>query len=268
MSDEISPNDDDGMPRVWASNTKRAYKADWTDFEAWCAVSECDALPARPNDVGAYLLNLHRDGLEASTIRRKSVAIGRMHVAAGHENPTEHRSVESIARGVFVDQHYEPDRKTRVDEDKLFQLVEAIDHDIEAQTKRDRAVLLLGWKTRFRRGELASLTVADLSWMGSEGLAIQLRRDVNRYQQKDPALRILSRARDREWCALAELERWMTLADIDGGPIFRRIDRWGNIWPDGLSGKSLTNIVKNAAEQAGLNPADYSFQSFRPVEDK
>ncbi|MGM0559313.1 MAG: site-specific integrase [Myxococcota bacterium] len=268
MSDEISPKDEDGFPRVWASNTKRAYKADWNDFEAWCAAEDCDALPAKANDVGAYLLHLHRDGLEASTIRRKSVAIGRMHVASGYDNPTEHRSVESVARGVFVDQHYEPSRKARVDEDKVFRLVDAIDHDIEAQTRRDRAVILLGWRTRFRRGELASLTVADLSWMGSEGLAIQLRRDVNRYQQKDPDLRILSRARDAKWCALAALERWMALGNIDGGPLFRRIDRWGNIWPDGLTGKSLTNIVKNAAEQAGLDPADYSFQSFRPVEDE
>src|SRR5688572_29908024 len=38
-----------------AKNTKRAYKADWADFTAWCVVRGLDSLPATPTTVGVYL---------------------------------------------------------------------------------------------------------------------------------------------------------------------------------------------------------------------
>ncbi len=222
-------------------------------------------MPAGPGDLAAYLLELHRDGIEASTIRRRAVAVGRQHVADGHDNPTEDRRVESVVRGAFEEQHYEPDRKRRVDRDDVVRLVEAVDHEHEAQVLRDRAVILMAWATEFRRGELASLTVADIDWLGEEGLVVQLRREVNRYQQKDPEQRILSRARGSKWCPLASLEAWLRAAAITGGSLFRRIDRWGNIWPDGLKGQSLTFIVQRAAEAAGLDPEEYGMQSFRAL---
>ena len=40
---------------------------------------------------------------------------------------------------------------------------------------RDRAVLLLGFAGAFRRGELVSLDVADVTF-SSDGLVVQLRR--------------------------------------------------------------------------------------------
>jgi hypothetical protein len=45
------------------------------------------------------------------------------------------------------------------------------------------------------------------------------------------------------------------------------MDQWGNVWPDALSARGLTRVVKDAAERAGLDAADFSFQSFRPLEE-
>lgn len=68
-------------------------------------------------------------------------------------------------------------------------------------------------------------------------------------------------------CPARALKAWLDATAITGGPLFVRIDRWSNIWSTGLTGKSITRIIKKAAEAAGLDPADYSARSFRDVAD-
>ena len=97
---------------------------------------------------------------------------------------------------------------------------------------------------------------------------VQLQREVNRYQQKDPRAAHSSRARSLVVSRSPPSRRGFGPRRLPEGPLFRRIDRWGNIWPDGLTGQSLTFIVQRAAEAAGLDPEKYSLQSFRPIDGK
>ena len=221
---------------------------------------------AAAGTVGKYLLELRSRRLKASTIRRRAVAIGQVHEAKGHENPTKHRYVEDIVRNVHTEQHYEPEQKKPVLPDDLQLMLENLEDDCEARVLRDRAVLLLAWATGFRRSELASLTAGDVEWT-AHGFVARLRR-INRYQQTQPAVRRVAYSDDELLCPAHTLRAWLDYACITGGPLFLRIDRWGNIWTSsGLTGKSLTRIVKNAAAAAGFDPADYSTQSFRVSPD-
>lgn len=250
----------------WAKNTEKAYRADWEDFRAWCISQEKTALPAEANTIGEYLMGLRAQQLRASSIRRRAVSIGRVHVSQGHENPTRCRHIEDIVRGVHHEQHYEPERKTVILPEKLTRMVDALEADCEAMLLRDRAILLIGWASGFRRSELASLTVGDIEWT-EEGVTLTLRR-INRYQQREPdscVVEFLPEG-DTSPCPARALKAWLDAAAITGGPLFVRIDRWGNIWSTALTGKSITRIIKKAAEAAGLNPADYSARSFRDAE--
>lgn len=245
----------------WASNTEEAYRADWADFLKWCISQEKEPMPATAGTVGAYLLELRGKRLKASTIRRRAVAIGRVQDSQGHENPTKNRYVEDIVRGVHREQQYVPEKKTPIPPDDLAAMVRALEDDCKAKLIRDRAILLVGWATGFRRSELASLTVGDLEWT-DDGVVVRLRR-VNRYQQKDPDVCHIDFLEKEELCPVRALRTWLDTACITGGPLFVRIDRWKNIWSEGLTGKSLTRVVKKAAEAAGFEPANYSSQSFR-----
>ncbi|NNE40174.1 MAG: tyrosine-type recombinase/integrase, partial [Marinicaulis sp.] len=47
------------------------------------------------------------------------------------------------------------------------------------------------------------------------------------------------------------------------GAIFRRIDRWGRIGKHGLTGKAVNDILKAAADRAGLEPELVSAHGLR-----
>jgi len=61
------------------------------------------------------------------------------------------------------------------------------------------------------------------------------------------------------------LRSWLSAAKISGhGPIYRAVDRWGNLSPRGLNTDSISRIIRTAAERAGLpNPADFGGRSLR-----
>ncbi len=54
------------------------------------------------------------------------------------------------------------------------------------------------------------------------------------------------------------LKRWLAEAQIKDGPVFRRIDQWGNVDRRALTPQSINLILKARCEQASLDPALFS----------
>lgn len=59
------------------------------------------------------------------------------------------------------------------------------------------------------------------------------------------------------------LEIWLDAARISEGPVFRAIDRWGNVKTRNLTPQSVNTIVKARCIRAGLNPEDFSAHGLR-----
>ena len=51
-----------------ADNTKRAYRAAWSDFTSWCEANGLDAQSPDPSTVGMYLAD-RADTLKVATLR-------------------------------------------------------------------------------------------------------------------------------------------------------------------------------------------------------
>ncbi|MDX0840024.1 tyrosine-type recombinase/integrase [Sinorhizobium medicae] len=62
---------------------------------------------------------------------------------------------------------------------------------------------------------------------------------------------------------VAALKTWLAEAQIKDGPVFRRIDQWGNIDRRALTPQSVNLILKARCEQAGLDPALFSAHGLR-----
>ncbi|MBP2238668.1 integrase [Sinorhizobium kostiense] len=135
---------------------------------------------------------------------------------------------------------------------------------------RDRAMLLTAFASGGRRrSEVAGLLVEDLT--DEE----PVRADPN--DKNSPPLPCLSihlgrtkttTSDDNEHVLLigrpvTALKRWLAEAAIKEGPVFRRIDQWGNINRRALTPQSVNVILKSRAKQVGLDPALFSAHGLR-----
>jgi integrase len=59
------------------------------------------------------------------------------------------------------------------------------------------------------------------------------------------------------------LKQWIQEAKIEAGPIFRRIDQWGNVDRRALTPQSVNLILKARCKKAGLDPEVFSAHGLR-----
>lgn len=73
---------------------------------------------------------------------------------------------------------------------------------------------------------------------------------------------LLAYAKDPRYCAVRAIEAWRDAADISSGPLFRRIDRHGNVL-DRVRPVVVADVVKRSAVAAQLEPKLFGAHSLR-----
>ena len=124
---------------------------------------------------------------------------------------------------------------------------------------RDRALLLLGFAGAFRRSELVDVDVGDIAETET-GLLVTIRGSKTDQERQGVTIAI---ARGDIACPVKALRAWLDAAGIEAGPIFRPIDRHGNLLPSRLTAQSVANIVKAYAARAGFDASTFSGHSLR-----
>lgn len=131
---------------------------------------------------------------------------------------------------------------------------------------RDRAILMVAFASGGRRrSEVAGLRKEQLTVeapvTGEDGiplpsLTIHLGRTKNSGASQDEVVYLTGRPVDA-------LNAWLAAAKIDGGSVFRAIDRWGNVSRRALDPKAVNDIVKQRVAQAGLEAGEFSAHGLR-----
>ena len=243
-----------------SDNTRPGYHSDWRTFGAWCDRCDVEALPAIPETVALYLAVRAEAGVVPATIQRSLAAIAKAHRVAGHPSPRDAESVRAVLRGIGRTHGVAQTGVDPVCVDELRAMVAALDVDTLAGL-RDRALLLLGFAGAFRRSELVALEVADLAFCG-DGLTVTLRRSKVDQEGEGEAVGLPYGAHAAT-CPVRTVRGWLDAAGIGDGPLFRSVDRHGNVGSQAMAGRSVALIVKRAAEGAGLDPAGFSGHSLR-----
>ena len=173
-----------------AENTKRAYRADWRCFRAWCAERGLDALPADPRTVTLYIADKAGPSggsapLKVSTLERRLSAISQAHRMSGLPSPasTREEPLHSVWAGLVRTKGRAKHKVAPALTPDVVAMIEALptvemndgSRQLTTAAKRDRALLLVGFAGALRRSELAALTVADLGF-GADGMRVRLRR--------------------------------------------------------------------------------------------
>ncbi len=241
-----------------APNTRRAYRADWADFTAWCRAHGRAPLPAVPETLALYLAGSAAH-LKTSTLTRRLSAIAQAHQVAGHPSPTKDPNVRAVAAGIRRVKGTVQQGKAPTVTAEVRAMVEALPGTLMGQ--RDRALLLLGFAGAFRRSELVALDVADVQEK-PEGLAVTIRRSKTDQEGAGRTVGI-PYGSHYESCPVRALRAWLAAAGIAHGPLFQAIDRHGHLLPGRLSAQGVARAVKRAAVAAGLDPTQYAGHSLR-----
>lgn len=242
-----------------AANTIRAYRMDWQHFVAWCAARGFATLPAQPEVVALYLAALAETHKPATLTRRVS-AISQAHAAAGHESPTHAALVRKALAGIRRDKGTAPDVKAPVTVADL----QAITRDhLPAGVKgtRDRALLLVGMAGAFRRSELTGIDLEHVEFV-DEGVVITLPR--SKTDQEGQGRKVaIPFGHEADTCPVGALRAWITAAGITSGPVFRPVNRHGQLGARRLSNKAVALVVKHYMARIGKDAAAYSGHSLR-----
>ncbi|MBF0340073.1 MAG: site-specific integrase [Magnetococcales bacterium] len=235
-----------------AKRTTAAYQRDLLRFLDWGG-----QIPATPESLATYL-SAHAESHKTSTMIRWMVSVSKAHTTQGMVDPTKTELVKIVIKGI---------RRTHGSQQR--QVTPAIREDIISMVKnaagagpketRDRALLLLGFAGAFRRSELVALNVEDIQEV-REGLTITLQR--SKTDQEGCGRKIGIPFARGAHCPVKAIQSWIQVAGIIEGPIFRGVDRHGNVG-ERLSNHAVARIIKAWAEKAGLDPVDYAGHSLR-----
>ena len=240
-----------------AENTIRAYVSDWAHFEDWCRESALESMPATASTVALYLA-AHSDCLKPSTLRRRLSSISKIHQFSGHTTPTRDPLVRTAWDGIRRAKGTRQSGKKPLLTDGIREMVDTLPDTLTGL--RDRAIILTGFAGCMRRSEVVGLNVEDLSFV-KEGMVVLISK--SKTDQAGEGLRKGLPYGSGETCPVRAMKWWLEAAAIYSGPVFRSIDRHGNISDRRLSDKSVANIVKSACLAAGLDPALYAGHSLR-----
>jgi integrase len=238
--------------------TVRAYAADWRHFSSWCAERGVERLPATLETLASYVADQAASGLRPSTIGRRLVSIDREHRIQNLPPPGRSPELREVLAGVRRTHGTAPRQVNAILTDDLRAMLAATPDSLRG--RRNRVLLLLGFAGAFRRSELVALDVEDLEFQRN-GVVVTLRR--SKTDQEGSSRRIgVPYGSTELTCPVRALQAWLELAEITKGPVFRAVDRHGNMG-DRLGDHAVARLVKEHAVLVGLDPSRYAGHSLR-----
>jgi integrase len=217
-------------------------------------------LPASTEAVILYATDLTKNqGKKWNTLSRRLAAISQLHQRAGFDSPTRAWAMKQFLAGLRRELGVAAARKKPVLVADLKKILDQLPDSLLG--KRDRALLLLGFTGALRRSELVALDVRDLE-QTSEGLVVCIRR--SKTDQEGEGRKVgIPEGSDPATCPIRGVEQWLSAANIRSGPVFRVMNRHGQVLPNRLSGEGVAIVVKRSVEKLGYNPALFSGHSLR-----
>jgi len=233
--------------RAASPETRRLYTADWAAFEDWCRRLGQVPLPADAATVAVFLT----DGaatLSAGTLARRAAAIGDRHRASGFASPATDpavRAVLRLARPTATPRRARP--KTAA---ALLRMAGHCPRD-PAGT-RDRALLLLA-ANGLSRAALVGLdfehihftaraVALSLHAVGAPGQTRAGGTEAGAGEGRGAPV-VVRRGADLAVCPVLALQDWLDTSHTRFGPVFRKIDRWGNIEHHRLGTDAIRRIL-------------------------
>ena len=224
---------------VLAAETVRLYTGDWEQFRRYCAIHGQAALPAGPELVAAFLAV---PGVGRAGLARRLAAIDHQHRQRGLPVPGADPHVRAVLRAA---RRAAPraSRSAPLPPQTLIRMAENCRGDLAGQ--RDRALLQL-LAAGMSRSAIVALQAEQLRF-SEAGLEM--------------AGRLLARSASGALCPVRAIEDWLRVSTTRYGPVFRKVNRWGQIEHAALGADAIRLIL---TRRAAALPAMLSGARKRP----
>ena len=246
-----------------AFNTVRAYKSDFKDFGLFCVKNGFKSLPSEPKIVSLYLTYLSTKEAKMSTLKRRLVSIGVIHKLKGYYLDIKHPSIIENLMGIKRRKGSIQRGKKPLLINSLKLIINVIDENKVEEIKklRDRSIILIGFSGGFRRNEIVSLDYDDLDFV-TEGLKINIKRSKTD-QFGEGSIKALPYFDNSQYCPVISLKRWIDIAKINSGSLFRRFSKGLKLTENRLTDQTIALLIKKYLELAGIDSKNYSGHSLR-----
>ncbi|MDP9904785.1 hypothetical protein [Arthrobacter bambusae] len=204
-----------------SANTRRAYVKAWRSFEAFCQVHDLDPLPAHPETVRWYVawmsVQMDENGLprfSVATVRQGLAGIADRHLREGLLDPTGHRGVSGLVRGLAKLRATRPVRKRPLLLDDVLRIVRSMDHDVYpagVSAARDELAIWLGFAGALRRSEAAGLQLNSLELHRLDGVHVHVGASKADQDNTLPDIVVLPFGETPSTCAPCAVHRWVAL---------------------------------------------------------
>lgn len=226
-----------------SASTSRSYAQDVKHFKA-----HGGKIPATPEMVAEYLAQF-AEVLAVATLAHRLIAIHKAHTDKGLHSPVKDRLVKRTLQGIRRTFGVAQKQARALVKDDLLELLVLVAKQKPLKAARDKAVLLLGFAGAFRRSELVALRVEDIT-PHAHGIELLIRRSKTD-QEGAGRMVFVPMAKSPERCPVQALARWLELAGIGEGPLFRAVNRHDRVVrSQALTPQSVALIVKAAVGQA------------------
>ncbi|MCB1567704.1 MAG: site-specific integrase [Xanthomonadales bacterium] len=228
-------------------------------------------LPTSAEIVAQYLAT-YAGLLSDSTLRQRLSALAHWHCSHGFVDPTRNELVRKTLRGIrAIHPRAQKQAKPiqlvdleRIDahcRDAAREACLRKDRSSELRAVRDRALVLLGFWRAFRADDLANLQIEHVSMRASEGMALFVPTSKADRENLGRAIQVPALTR---LCPVEAMAEWIAASELQAGPVFRRVDRWGRPGRQAMNPKSFLPLLRRLLAEAGVDASDrYSSHSLR-----
>lgn len=247
-------------------NTRRSYRAAIEHFE----VEWGGFLPATAENVARYLA-AYAGALSINTLKLRLSALAQWHSSQGFADPTKAPVVRKVFKGIRAlhpaqEKQAEPLQLQHLEQvigwldQQADQAADQGDRSTVMRCRRDCALILLGFWRGFRSDELCRLQIEHVRAVAGSGITLYLPRSKS---DRDNLGTTLQTPALQRLCPVQAYVDWIDCCGLSSGPVFRAVDRWGNLGDTGLHANSVIPLLRQALERAGIPAGQYTSHSLR-----
>lgn len=241
--------------KQYALNSEIAISADWNQFLQFTQMKNVQPLPA---SITAIRLYLEHEGKQRkfSTLKRYINTISLIHFLHGYSEPKEHPKIGLLMNHLMRDKLGDAVQAIPFTRKHLMQLCSQLSSSKSLKDKRDLAIYCLMFECLLKRGELRDLTLEHIKH-DSDSNEPKITVNIN-----ETSFRLTEESGNAVHDWLQHVSRGAHA--VEGIPLFRSINRHGDLSETKLNDSSIFRIIQRASTLIGL-PQEQSFsaQSFR-----